>query len=176
MSYYLLLSAQICRKQTVVEVFRADIDLAPAEPLSGPGLYARCLTCASSSHWILIRCDAESVSQLIHSREIHSMCHAFAMCEASLRKKKNTRYIGSLTSPWKCLGLKKKRRMDRFGQFITSNHSAFHLWDPFLHVWKWLLHWFSSCHMICYKPAQCKWFKANSPLLIQKEWPFVSIT
>lgn len=88
MSYYLILSAQICRKQTVAEVCRADIDLATAELLSGPGLYARCLTCASSSHWILIRRDAESVSQLIHSREIHSMCHAFAMYEASLRKKK----------------------------------------------------------------------------------------
>lgn len=176
MSYYLIVRAQICRKQTTAEVCRADIDLAPAEPLSGPGLYARCLTCASSSHWILIRCDAESISPLIHSREIHSVCQAFTMCQAFLRRKNNTRYVGSLTSLWGCLRLKKKRRMDRFGQFITSNHSALHLWDPFLHVWKWLLHWFSSCHRICYKPAQCKLFKANSPLLIQKERLFISIT
>ena len=88
MSYYLIISAQIYRKQTIAEVCRADIDLAPAEPLSGPGLYAQCLTCASSSQWILIRCNDESVSQLIHSREIHSMCQALTMCQAFLRKKK----------------------------------------------------------------------------------------
>ena len=165
MSYYLVGRAQICRKQTIAEVCRADMDLAPAEPLSGPGLYVRCLTCASSSHWILIRCDAESVSQLIHSREIHSVCQAFTMCQAFLREKKKTKKqdtLGSLTSLWRYLRLKKNRRMDRFGQFITSSHSAFPLWDPFLHVWKWLVHWFSSCHMICYKPLSASCLKPTA--------------
>lgn len=43
--------------------------------------------------------------------------------------------------------------------------------DPLLHVWKWLLRWRFSCHMICYKLAQSKKFKANCPCLDSKGTP-----
>ena len=176
MSCYRIGRAQICRKQTIAEVCRADMELAPAEPLSAPGLYARCLTLLPllTGFWsdvMLNQGHNPFIQEKFTQSARHSLCarHFWG-------KKKIQDTLGSLTSLWRYLRLKKKRRMDRFGQFITSNHSAFPLWDPFLHVWKWLLHWFSSCHMIRYKPAQCKLFKANSPLLIQKERPFISIT